>query len=145
MAGEQRPEGRSIAETEEGTRLPTDTVRRMACDARVEWVLEQDGRPVGVGRRGRTVPSNILNLLRLRDMGCRFPGCERRRFANAHHLVHWANGGPTNLDNLVLLCHTHHRLIHEGGWSTSGKAENGLRFHDPTGRPIRAGPAEKAS
>jgi hypothetical protein len=56
---------------------------------------------------------------------------------NAHHLAHWAKGGTTDLDNLILLCHSHHRLIHEGGWRTAGSATRGLRFHDPTGRPLR--------
>ena len=56
---------------------------------------------------------------------------------NAHHLAHWARGGATDLDNLILLCHSHHRLLHEGGWTTSGTAPRDLRFHDPTGRPLR--------
>ena len=140
VAGRERPDGRWLAETEGGQRLSADAVRRLACDARVEWVLEEDGRPVGIGRRGRTVPRQLARVLRHRDGGtCRFPGCERRRWLQAHHLVHWADGGATNLDNLVLLCWTHHRLIHEGGWRTSGHPGTELRFHDPTGRPLMIG------
>jgi hypothetical protein len=75
-----------------------------------------------------------------RRAACRFPGCERKRWLNAHHLVHWADGGGTNLDNLILLCHAHHRLIHEGGWRTSGHPGHDLRFHDPGGRPLRTLP-----
>jgi hypothetical protein len=56
----------------------------------------------------------------------------------AHHLVHWADGGPTDLDNLVLLCHAHHTLLHEGGWGTSGHPARELRFHDPGGQRIRS-------
>ena len=67
---------------------------------------------------------------------CRFPGCERKRWIQAHHLVHWADGGGTTLDNLVLLCHAHHRLIHKGGWRISGHPGRDLRFHDPTGRRL---------
>ena len=128
----------SLAETESGVRLSSDAVRRIACDAKVEWVLESEGRPVGVGRRSRHIPPWLMRLLRHRDLGtCRFPGCERRRWLKAHHLVHWADGGATDLDNLVLLCHAHHRLLHEDGWRTSGHPVN-LRFHDPGGRPLRS-------
>jgi Domain of unknown function (DUF222)/HNH endonuclease len=138
LGGEESMAGPWLAETESGHRLPTDTIRRLACDSRVEWVLESEGRPVGIGRRGRQVPEPIHRVLRHRDGGvCRFPGCERKRWLNAHHLVHWADGGATNLDNLVLLCHAHHRLIHEGGWRTSGHPAHDLRFHYPGGRPLR--------
>jgi Domain of unknown function (DUF222)/HNH endonuclease len=138
LTGEEPSEGPWLSETESGQRLCTDAVRRLACDSRIEWVLESGGRPVGIGRRGRAVPSQIMRVLRHRDGGaCRFPGCERKRWLHAHHLIHWAQGGATNLDNLVLLCHAHHRLIHEGGWRTSGHPARDLRFHDPTGRPLR--------
>jgi hypothetical protein len=138
LAGSEPETGPWLAETERGQRLSSDAVRRMACDARIEWVLERDGRPLGIGRRGRTVSGPLLRVLRQRDGGaCRFPGCERKRWLHAHHLIHWADGGGTNLDNLVLLCHAHHHLIHEGGWRTSGHPAMSLRFHDPGGRPVR--------
>ena len=137
LTREEPAQGPWLAETEAGTRLPTDAVRRLACDGRIEWILESGGRAVGIGRRGRQVPGAVARMLRHRDVGCRFPGCERKRWVQAHHLVHWADGGATSLDNLVLLCHTHHRLIHEGGWRTSGHPARDLRFHDPTGRPLK--------
>lgn len=138
LAGEESDRGPWLAETEGGQRIPTEAVRRLACDGRIEWVLESEGRPVGIGRRGRVVPGTLLRVLRHRDEAtCRFPGCERKRWLHAHHLVHWADGGATNLDNLVLLCHAHHRLIHEGGWRTSGHPARALRFHDPSGRRFR--------
>jgi Domain of unknown function (DUF222)/HNH endonuclease len=140
LTREEPATGPWLAETEDGHRLPSESVRRLACDGRIEWVLESGGRPVGIGRRGRAVPDSIGRVLRHREGGCRFPGCERRRWMNAHHLVHWADGGATNLDNLVLLCHAHHRLIHEGGWRISGHPARDLRFHDPTGRPLRTMP-----
>jgi Domain of unknown function (DUF222)/HNH endonuclease len=127
-----------LSEAEDGTGLGAEQVRRIACDARIEWILERDGRPVGIGRRGRAIPGAMMRALRFRDRGCRFPGCGRIRWIKAHHLVHWARGGGTDLDNLVLLCHAHHRLIHEGGWRTSGHPGRNLRFHDPTGRMLRA-------
>jgi hypothetical protein len=137
LAGIESGAGPVLAETERGDRLEAEAIRRIACDARIEWVLEASGRPVGIGRRGRTIPGWLGRLLRHRDAGCRFPGCGRRRWLRAHHLVHWANGGGTNLDNLVLLCHAHHRLLHEGGWRTSGHPEWDLRFHDPGGKTLR--------
>ncbi|MGH2725135.1 MAG: DUF222 domain-containing protein [Actinomycetota bacterium] len=141
VAGSEPHRGPWLAETEDGHRLSDDAVRRMACDSRVEWVLEENGQPVGIGRRGRAVPGPIARLLRHRDRGmCRFPGCERRRWLKAHHLVHWGDGGPTDLGNLILLCHAHHRLVHEGGWRTSGHPDRHLRFHDPGGRPVSTHP-----
>lgn len=141
LAGARASGAPMLAETESGHQLPAEAIRRLACDARIEWVLELDGRPVGIGRRGRAVPGTLLRVLRHRDGGsCRFPGCERKRWLHAHHLLHWADGGPTNLDNLVLLCHAHHRLLHESGWRVSGHPARDLRFHDPGGRPVRTMP-----
>ena len=145
LTGEEPQRGRWLAETESGERQTTEAVRRIACDARIEWVLERDGRTVGIGRRGRVVSPQMGRVLRHRDRGCRFPGCERRRWLTAHHLVHWADGGRTDLGNLVLLCHAHHRLLHEGRWSTSGHPEHDLRFHDPGGRALKTSPRRRAS
>lgn len=126
-----------LAETESGDRLSPEAIRRLVCDASVEWVLEdRDGRPVGVGRQGRTIPPWLDRLLRHRDPVCRFPGCERVKWLVAHHIVHWADGGPTDLANLARLCVAHHCLIHEGGWRISGDPHWELRFHDPGGRAL---------
>jgi hypothetical protein len=133
-----RPNGPVLSETQDGIRLGSDAVRRMACDAQVEWVAEIDGRPVGIGRRSRHIPPRMQRLLRHRDMTCRFPGCNRTRWLKAHHLIHWADGGRTDLDNLAMVCHAHHRLLHEGRWRTSGRADGDLRFHDPGGRTLRS-------
>src|SRR5205823_1545720 len=110
LAGASHDETPGMAETDSGVRLADDTVRRLACDATVEWVVEGGGAPLGIGRRSRTVPPWLSRLLRHRDGGCRFPGCGRRRWLKAHHIWHWGKGGPTDLDNLVLLCQAHHRL-----------------------------------
>lgn len=145
LAREESDRAPWLAETDAGIRLASEGVRRLACDARIEWVLEWQGRPVGIGRRGRAVPGQLLRVLRHRDGSCRFPGCERKRWLNAHHLVHWADGGATNLDNLVLLCHAHHRLVHDGGWRISGHPGRDLRFHDPMERALRRGPPVTAA
>src|SRR5205807_5091292 len=121
LAHHESEEGPQLGDTESGERLCSAAVRRLACDARIEWVLERDGRSVGIGRRGRVVPGQIARLLRHRDQTCLFPGCERKKWLKAHHVQHWANGGTTDLENLVLLCHAHHRLVHEGGWSICGR------------------------
>ena len=93
------------------------------------------GEPLAVGRRTRAVPPAIRRALRVRDGGCRFPGCDRSRFVHAHHVQHWADGGETKLDNLVTLCSQHHRLVHEGGYGV--RMNNGeIEFTRPNGRAM---------
>lgn len=92
--------GEGTAQVEDGPALPAEAARRLACNARVESVAEgADGRIVGIGRASRAVPPWLARQVRHRDQGCRFPGCERTRWAHLHHLVHWAEGGPTDLAN----------------------------------------------
>ncbi len=136
-----------LAETASGRRLHPEMIRRFACDASIEWVRESDGRPVGIGRQGRQIPPWLERIVRYRDGGeCRFPGCEQKIFLKSHHIKHWADGGPTALDNLVTLCGMHHRSIHEGGWRIGGHASGELRFHAPTGRALaRASPTASAA
>jgi hypothetical protein len=102
---------------EHGPVVATETVRRVACDAALVRILETgDGEPLDVGRKTRVISPALHRALRRRDRGCRFPGCANTRFVDGHHLRHWADGGGTRLDNLVLLCRHHHRLLHEGGY-----------------------------
>ena len=82
---------------------------------------------------------------RHRDQGCRFPGCERTRWTHSHHRIHWAQGGPTDLDNLITLCPHHHRLAHEGGWTIEGNPDEELRFVRPDGRAFGHDPAPLAT
>jgi hypothetical protein len=107
-AGEMRWAGPVVAET----------VRRVACDASVSRVVVGGaGEPLDVGRASRTIPSALRRALVVRDGGCRFPGCDRPpEWTDGHHLQHWADGGETKLENLVLLCRRHHRVVHEGRW-----------------------------
>ena len=116
-----------------GTALAPETARRLACDASIVRLLERDGRPLTIGRKTRSIPPALRRALQSRDRGCRFPGCGSRRFVDAHHIEHWAHGGATDLDNLVQLCSTHHRLLHEGGFSVERRAEGGLTFRRPDG------------
>jgi hypothetical protein len=85
-----------------------------------------------IGRLSRVVPRPMRRALVLRDRGCAFPGCGRPpRWCHAHHIRHWAHGGPTKLDNLVLLCGYHHRLVHHGGWEIDIGPNGHPRFTPP--------------
>lgn len=99
----------------DGPGLAPETVRRLLCDGSYVAMCERDGEPLSVGRATRTVPAAMRRALVARDGHCQYPGCERWRFVDAHHIHHWAHGGETSLENLVLLCRHHHRLVHEGG------------------------------
>jgi hypothetical protein len=133
------PEATGRCELEDGGPVCAETARRIACDASVVAIVERDGRPLGVGRKTRTIPPAVRRALHSRDGCCRFPGCTQRRFVDAHHIHHWAHGGETKLNNLVLLCRHHHRLLHEGGFRVERRSGGGLRFRRPDGRPVWAG------
>ena len=134
------PDGR--CELEEGPALAAETARRLACDADLITVIERQGRPRSVGRKTRTIPPALRRALRSRDGGCRFPGCDRRRFTDAHHLEHWAEGGESKLANLVLLCRHHHRLLHEHGYGAE-RLGRGIVFRRPDGGPLPHVPAAR--
>ena len=120
----------------DGTHVSAETSRRLACDAsRVVMRHGRDGRVVEVAARTRTIPPALRRALHHRDHGCRFPGCGRR-FGQGHHLRHWAQGGPTTLSNLALLCPRHHRAVHEEGYQLDRQPDGELRFRRPDGRPL---------
>ena len=119
-----------------GLGVSAETSRRLACDAgRVVMTHDATGRVLDVGRRSRTVPSALRRALDARDRGCRFPGCGLAH-VDAHHITHWVDGGPTSLDNLVLLCRRHHRAVHEQGWSVRMDARGEPVFRRPDGRVL---------
>jgi hypothetical protein len=118
--------------------LPLPTVRRLCCDGAVVPVLEKHGKVLDVGRKQRTVSTAIKRALLARDRTCTFPGCHHQRFLEAHHVHHWADGGETRLDNLLLLCNTHHTLIHEGGFSVQRRQDGSCYFMRPDGRPVES-------
>ena len=115
---DNRINGAHTAYTDDRRYLAPHVVRQLACDAARRTVLENDrGEVLNIGRRSRTVPRHIAHALRVRDGGCRFPGCGRRRWTDAHHIRHWADGGETSLDNLITLCRYHHRRVAAAeGW-----------------------------
>ena len=125
--------GQSVLE-ESGHHVPAGTSRRLACDAGVVRMRHNArGEVLDVGRRTRTVPPAIRRALEVRDRTCRFPGCGCR-YTDAHHIIHWAEGGETKLDNLVLLCRRHHRAVHEEGWRVEVVVD-GKEVRDEAGRP----------
>jgi hypothetical protein len=116
--------------------ITSETARRIACDANVSRVItDARSQPLDVGRASKVVPSALRRAVVVRDGGCRFPGCGRPPgWCDAHHVRHWADGGETALNNLVLLCRPHHRLIHRG---FGVEMVEGLpSFRRPDGSPL---------
>ena len=125
-------------EIEHRTAIAAETARRLCCDAGIVPVVDgAHGEPLSVGRRTRSIPPSVRRALASRDRGCRFPGCPATHRLHGHHVRHWADGGETSLDNLILLCPTHHRLVHEGGFDVQRLDDGAFRFKNPHGLAIR--------
>ena len=132
------------AALENGVHVAAETSRRLACDAaKVVMRHDPDGAILDVGRKTRTIPPAIRRALTVRDQRCCFPGCESRR-CDAHHVRHWADGGATRLDNLLLLCRRHHRAVHEEGFSVTRHEDGEVRFTHPGGWPLDVAPPAPA-
>ena len=130
--------GAGRCEIEDRTAIAAETARRLCCDAGIVPVVDgPSGEPLSVGRRTRSIPPAVRRALSNRDRGCRFPGCPATQRLHGHHVRHWAEGGETSLDNLVLLCPTHHRLVHEGGFDVQRLDDGAFRFINPYGVAIR--------
>jgi 5-methylcytosine-specific restriction endonuclease McrA len=124
----------SCAVLEGGTHVPAETSRRLACDAsRVVMRHDENGHVVEIGARTWTIPPALRRALHHRDRGCRFPGCGLP-LGEGHHIRHWANGGPTTLSNLAMLCRRHHRSVHVEGYHVDRQPDGALRFRRPDGR-----------
>jgi hypothetical protein len=123
--------GRARLDT--GEPLSAEAARRIACDAHIVPVmLGGQGQILDVGRSKRVATGALRRALVVRDQGCTFPDCDRPpRWCAAHHLRHWADGGPTDLDNLALLCGEHHRLVHEGDWEVRQAPDKRPEFIPP--------------
>ena len=115
-----------------------EVVRRLACDGSVSRiVIDGDSEPLDVGRRTPVVSAPLRRAVIVRDRHCRFPGCDRPpAWCDAHHVQHWANGGPTALSNLLLLCRRHHRMVHEEGYHLELAERGRLVFRQPDGREL---------
>ncbi|MGH2736845.1 MAG: DUF222 domain-containing protein [Actinomycetota bacterium] len=129
-----------FGELERGPVLDPETVRRLGCDARLQFVLtDRQGDALGIGRTSRNVPAWLQRELLFRDEGCTFFGCGTRAFLQAHHIWHWEDGGPTELWNLVLVCCFHHKLVHELGWKVMLDG-NIPKWYRPDGTRYDPGP-----
>ncbi len=128
------PAGGSVCESG-GTRIAPEVARRLGCDAQIASLIhDPHGEPLSVGRETRIVPRRIRRALNRRDHNrCQFLGCDATRRLHAHHIVHWANGGPTELPNLVLVCNYHHHLLHEHGWNIETNPQGGHHWITPSG------------
>ncbi len=126
--------------------LSRDAVRRLSCDAGVVEIREDDqGAPLSVGRKQRTIAGALRRALHRRDRSCTYPGCTNRLFLEGHHIKHWADGGETRLSNAVLVCSLHHRHVHELGYTVELGPDQRPRFRDPQGRPVAAVPQRPAT
>ena len=138
--------GRRNAETEHGAVMPPEALQRLACDARIQVVAENEANDaIALGRTKREPSASMMRQLRHRDRGCRFPGCGSTAFANAHHIVWWSKGGATDLNNLLLICGFHHRLVHEHGWTVKRADDGRLRWFRADGSRYRGGPEHLAT
>lgn len=123
--------------------LPIETVRRITCDASIATVVkDKHGNPLNAGRKRQIVPPAIRRAVLARDKTCRFPGCTHTNtdFLQPHHVVHWADGGETDVGNLVALCSRHHRLHHEGGYTVHKVEDGEFVFRNADGRVIPKAP-----
>ena len=117
--------------------LSSEAARRLSCDAGVvEIVEDEQGAPLSVGRKRRTIAGALKRALRKRDTGCTYPGCTNRIFLEGHHIKHWADGGETSLMNTALLCSAHHRYVHEYGYAIELGPDQRPQFRDPRGRLV---------
>ena len=122
--------------------VSAETSRRLTCDASVVTMRhDADGHVLDVGRKTRSIPTAIRRALSARDTRCQFPGCSAKR-CDAHHIDHWMDGGPTSLDNLVLLCRRHHRVVHEGGFTLRWRPDQTIAFFYPGGSELRVAPPQ---
>lgn len=132
-------------EVEGGPVVHPETARRLLCNARVQTVIEDDrGNVLDLGRMTREPSAAMVRQVRYRDRKCTFPGCGARRFTEVHHIVWWRDGGRTDLENLLLICSFHHRLVHELGWSLRREADGEVGWFHPDGVRYLAGPSPGA-
>ncbi|HEY8679566.1 MAG TPA: DUF222 domain-containing protein [Candidatus Dormibacteraeota bacterium] len=128
-----------ICELEGGRPLSRSLALRLGCDCRVSTVTTRDGLPIDAGRTTRSISPRLSNALRVRDKGCLVPGCGAPASrTEGHHLIHWALGGPTDLENLASLCKYHHRRHHMGDFRIERPPGGEFRFVTAAGRELTA-------
>lgn len=124
------------AEIAGGAVIAPEIASEMLCDCNLQVVCHDAiDRAVGIGHESRIVPRWLRRQLKRRDGGCTFPGCGEKRYLQAHHIIFWENGGPTQLDNLTMVCHYHHKLIHRHGWLVALNEQQVAQWRRPDGTP----------
>ena len=124
--------------------LPVESVRRIACDADLVAVTsDAKGNLLNLGRKHRVVSPQLKRALLARDKCCTYPSCSHEQFLEAHHVMHWADGGETSLDNAILLCNRHHRLLHEGGFTILKNFAGEWYFRTAAGKVLPEAPVYK--
>jgi Domain of unknown function (DUF222)/HNH endonuclease len=122
--------------------IRVETVQKVACDATIVIGVDDDvGHTMYEGRARREPTDAQRREVMRRDRHCRFPGCTNVTFTNVHHIVPWKPDGKTDLDNIALLCLHHHHLVHSGGWTMSGNANEELRFRGEKSRVMTSRPS----
>lgn len=141
LPGDEDRIGDAWTELDRSVVLDDEVGRRISCDSRLQVVLtDGEGNPLGIGRTARDVPLWLERLVRHRDgYECAFSGCGMTTFLKSHHIVHWEDGGPTDLPNLVTVCHSHHKLVHEFGWRVTLEGSLPVWFR-PSGARFEPGP-----
>jgi Domain of unknown function (DUF222)/HNH endonuclease len=131
--------GAGVAQLDHVGPVSFEFARQLACDASVQRVvLDPDSVPVDVGRATPVVPAGIRRAVIARDKECAFPACDRPpSWSDAHHVEHWADGGPTALSNLALLCRGHHGLIHAKGGFSMEMVDGRPVFRRPDGSVLQ--------
>jgi hypothetical protein len=128
--------GDRCAEIAGGPVIAPEIASEMLCDCNLQVVCHDAmDRAVGISHESRIVPRWLRRQLMRRDRACTFPGCNEKRYLQAHHIVWWENGGPTQLDNLTMVCHHHHKLVHREGWSVVLNELEVAQWCRPDGTP----------
>ena len=131
-----------LGELERDGLIDRETVQRIACDATIAVAVDDDVGHTMYEGRARRFPSDAQRReVMRRDRHCRFPRCPNVTFTNVHHIRPWKPGGRTDLDNIALICLYHHHLVHSGGWTMSGNANEELTFLGPSGRVMTSRPS----
>jgi hypothetical protein len=128
-------DGAGVSEMGRGPVVANETARMLGCDGDIETTIEQQGKPIGIGRKSRKIAGWLRRQVEARDHHCQFPGDGRTTFLQVHHIQHWADGGRTDLDNLVLVCWWHHWFIHESGWHITRDLNGNAIFRKPDWTP----------
>ncbi len=134
-------DGDAVAEVPGAGPLGADVLRRLVCEAKLRLATDAGGLTIDLGRATRLPSIALAGEVLRRDNGCRFPGCSSRRFLQIHHVVGWAAGGSTDLDNLAAHCVLDHRRIHHEGWTVSGHANGELHYRGPSGESLISTPS----